>query len=209
MADEFSGIDVHTIFPVPLLISRIEGADELNRALKAEAVQRRVAESAVTASNRYGWHSERDLFDRAEPAHARLADTLRRFIDEANAKMIPDRPAGVAMKMDGWVNINPTNAFNAPHDHAGAFWSGTYYVEVPTASDSEDKMSGAIEFIDPRGSLGSSVNIETPFTRPRFTIRPAAGMLLLWPAYLKHWVHPNRAEGERTTVAFNAWFTRA
>lgn len=208
MPKEWRPIDVHTMFPVPLLISRVEGCEELNDALKAELVKRRPKEPSLSASNRYGWHSERDFFERAEPAHAELAAILRAFTEQANAKMAPDLPPGFAMKMEGWVNINPTHAFNAPHDHAGAFWSGTYYADVPVPDDSEDKLSGAIEFIDPRGSLGTSVKIETPMTKPRFTVRPGAGMILLWPAYLKHWVHPNNAAGERVTVSFNAWFAK-
>lgn len=209
MANGISAIDVHTMFPVPLLIARVEDCAALNRALHAEALQRRPNEPTIASSNQLGWHSDRDLFERTEPAHRQLATILRDFVAEAGARMIPDLPADLAMQMEGWINVNPTGAFNAPHDHAGAFWSGTYYALVPAPSDADDRMSGAIEFIDPRGSLGSSVKIETPFTRPRFTVRPAAGMLLLWPAYVKHWVHPNRAQGERVTVAFNAWFARS
>jgi hypothetical protein len=33
-------------------------------------------------------------------------------------------------------------------------------------------------------------------------------MLLLFPANLLHWVHPNLAADERVTVAFNARFNR-
>src|SRR5215203_938766 len=48
---------------------------------------------------------------------------------------------------------------------AGDFWSGTYYVHVPPADNPDDKYSGAIEFIDPRGSIGTNARVETPFTR--------------------------------------------
>ena len=46
-------------------------------------------------------------------------------------QVMPDLPADLIPSQDGWVNINPTGAMNAPHDHPGAFWSGVYYVQVP------------------------------------------------------------------------------
>ena len=202
-------IDVHTMFPVPLAMTRIDGAEALNAALAGEVAARRKAEPGIERSNRYGWHSAPDLFERKEPAHRELAAAIADFIAATNAKVLPGLPAGLSMRMDGWVNCNPTNAMNAPHDHAGAFWSGTYYAAVPLPEDADDTYSGAIEFIDPRGSLGSNALIETPLTKPKFTVRPGAGTLLLWPAYVKHWVHPNRAAGDRMTVSFNAWFAKA
>jgi len=75
-------------------------------------------------------------------------------------------------------------------------------------ADGDDKFSGAIEFIDPRGSIGTTANIGTTFTRPKFTIRPAAGTCLLWPSFVKHWVHPNRAKEDRVTIAFNSWYVK-
>ena len=123
--------------------------------------------------------------------------------------MMPKLPTDLAVACEGWVNINPTHALNSPHDHPGSFWSGTYYAQVPAPEREEDKMSGAIEFLDPRGSLGTSARIETPFTRTKFTLRPAAGTLLLWPGYVRHWVYPNMSREERFTVSFNAWFNRS
>ena len=208
MSDAFGPIDIHTMFPVPLLMARLDNSVALDARLLAEARIRRENEPGMDRSNRYGWHSEADFFSRKEPAHRELAKIIRTFIDQGCARTMPALPNKLTLNYDGWVNINPTHAMNAPHDHAGAFWSGTYYALVPLPDDPDDKVSGAIEFIDPRGSLGSSVQIETPFTKPKFSVRPGPGTLLLWPAYLKHWVHPNQASSDRMTVSFNAGFTR-
>ena len=208
MSDAFGPIDLHNMFPVPLLMARLADSASLDTRLFAEACVRRETEAGMDRSNRYGWHSKADFFSRKEPAHRELAGIVREFIDQSCGRSMPERPKRLRLKYDGWVNLNPTHAMNAPHDHAGAFWSGTYYALVPLPDDPEDKLSGAIEFIDPRGSLGSNVQIDTPFTKPKFTVRPAPGPLMLWPAYLKHWVHPNQASSDRLTVSFNAWFTR-
>ncbi|WP_240913933.1 TIGR02466 family protein [Sphingomonas sp. HDW15A] len=209
MVAQAGEIELINLFPVPLLMTQVENSDTLNGRLVAETLERRGRESGVERSNRYGWHSEADFFQRKEPAHAELAKRIRAFVEKATRQTMPKLPAELAVACEGWVNINPSHAFNAPHDHPGSFWSGTYYAQVPLPEREEDKMSGAIEFIDPRGSLGTSARIETPFTRGKFTLRPAAGTLLLWPGYLRHWVYPNMSTKERFTVSFNAWYNRS
>ena len=208
MGERFGSIDLHNMFPVPLLMARLSAPELLNQHFASEAAARRSSESGIDRSNRYGWHSRPDFFDRTETAHAELAATICAFVEQATKQTLNKLPADLTIRHEGWVNINPTHAMNAPHDHPGAFWSGTYYAAVPLPDSAEDKMSGAIEFIDPRGSLGSNARIETPFTRGKFTIRPKAGTLLLWPGYLRHWVYPNMAKEERLTVSFNAWFSK-
>jgi uncharacterized protein (TIGR02466 family) len=205
----FSEPDVRVIFPVPLVTMRLAGADALNARLLREIAKRQKTEPGIERSNRYGWHSAADLFQRKEPAHAELAREIDAMVAAATAKLIPDLPADLGARHDGWINVSPTHALNAPHDHPGVFWSGTYYIKVPAPSDAEDKLSGAIEFIDPRGSIGTNARMETPFTRSKFTVRPAEGTLLLWPSFVKHWVHPNASAEIRVTASFNSWFVRA
>jgi uncharacterized protein (TIGR02466 family) len=204
----FDEPEVRVLFPVPFVTIRLQGAETLNPRLLAEIAERRRAEPGVDRSNRYGWHSALDFFDRPEPAHSELAREIEAMVASVTAKLVPDAPAGLGTSHEGWVNVSPTNAMNSPHDHPGSFWSGTYYVHVPEADES-DRLSGAIEFIDPRGSIGSNAGLETPFTRGKFTARPAAGSCFIWPGFVRHWVHPNRSGEDRVSIAFNSRFTRA
>jgi uncharacterized protein (TIGR02466 family) len=197
------------LFPNPFLTVRLDDSERLNRDLLKEIDDRRLAEAGIKRSNQMGWHSATDFFARTEPAHAALATELAAIVAACTRKMMPDVPKDLTVRHEGWINLSPTYAMNAPHEHPGSFWSGTYYVKVPLPDDPIDKYSGAIEFIDPRGSLGTNWRIETPFTRSKFTVRPAAGTCLLWPSYLKHWVHPNRSSEDRVTIAFNSWFPRS
>ena len=201
----FEQTDIRPLFVSPLLTFRLADAEDLNRRLAQEILDRRDHEPGTRRSNRLGWHSAPDFFDRAEPAHAELAAHLTGAIQSATAQLAPEAGGGEA-QLDGWVNLSPPQAMNAPHDHAGAFWSGTYYVQLPPPDDAQDLQSGAIEFLDPRGPIGG---LETSLTRARFTARPVAGTCLLWPGYLRHWVHPNRSGGERISVAFNARLRRS
>jgi uncharacterized protein (TIGR02466 family) len=202
----FQQPDVRILFPNPFFTVRLDDSEELNRGLLKEIAKRRVSEPGITRSNRLGWHSALDLFERKEPAHARLSSEIKAIVAACTAKIDPNWPTGLTTKHEGWVNVSQPHALNTPHGHPGAFWSGTYYVQVPRPDDPTDKYSGAIEFIDPRGATGTSYRVDTPFTRGKFTARPAPGTLLLWPAFLTHWVHPNRSSEERVTVAFNSWF---
>jgi len=203
----FDEPEIRVLFPVPLVTVRIQGADELNARLLDEIAQRQTKEPGIDRSNRYGWHSALDFFDRTEPAHAELAAEIEAIVEAATAKLAPEKPAELEIAHEGWINVSPTHAMNAPHDHPGAFWSGTYYARVPE-TEPDDRLSGAIEFLDPRGSLGSSGRVETSFTRSKFTARPTAGTCFLWPGFLRHWVHPNRASEERVSIAFNSRFLR-
>jgi uncharacterized protein (TIGR02466 family) len=203
----FDEPEVRVLFPVPFVTIRLQDAETLNPRLLAEIEQRRKVEPGIDRSNRYGWHSALDLFDRREPAHAQLAREIDAMVSSVTAKLVPDAPAGIGTSHEGWVNVSPTNAMNSPHDHPGSFWSGTYYVHIPEADES-DRQSGAIEFLDPRGSIGSNAGLETPFTRGKFTARPAAGTCFIWPSFVRHWVHPNRSAEDRVSIAFNSRYTR-
>ncbi len=116
----FDEPEVRLLFPVPLLTVRLH-EDGLNARLIEEIMARRAIEAGIDRSNRHGWHSANDLFDRTEPAHRALAGELKAIATAANAKMIPDLPRDLAASQEGWVNINPPGAMNAPHDHPRRF----------------------------------------------------------------------------------------
>lgn len=195
------------VFPTPLVTFQVDEAEALNRDLLQEIAARRQAEAGETRSNRQGWHSAYDLFRRKEKAQARLAAIIRRAVEQVTRQLAPAAPLDkLEMECEGWININPPGAYNTPHDHPGFLWSGTYYVATPAGPQGSDS-SGRIEFFDPRSGLADSF-VKGPFTASKCSVGPTPGMLLLFPANLLHWVHPNLATDDRVTVAFNARFNR-
>ena len=50
----------------------------------------------MTRSNRYGWHSALDLFERTEPAHAQLTREIDAIVAACTAKMMPEVPPDLA-----------------------------------------------------------------------------------------------------------------
>lgn len=188
---------VDNIFPTPLFQFEVAGFAELNRALLKEVDKRRSAEKGMAKSNRRGWHSATDLFERAEPAQAQLAKVLVQMLAQATRQVAPDADmTGIEMVPEGWINVNQPGAFNAPHDHLGAFWSGCYYVSVPEGG-------GGIEFLSPHKPLQGLGAFRAPLTADKMHVRPKAGTVLIFPATLVHWVHPNDSKQDRVTIAFN------
>lgn len=191
---------------MPLLRFEVADADRLNRALLKEIAKRQASEGGISKSNRNGWHSDRDLFERKEPAQAALAQMILRMMAQATKQVAPDTDfTGVQLLADGWINVNPRGAYNAPHDHIGGFWSGVYYVRVPGKGEGQ---GGAIEFLAPHKPLPSMGFIIAPITAEKISVRPDPGTVLIFPASLVHWVHPNDSNEERVTIAFNGRFER-
>ena len=67
MAGDPEAIELINMFPVPLLM-QVDQCEDVNRRFVAEALARRSSEKGVDRSNRYGWHSNADFFQRKEPA---------------------------------------------------------------------------------------------------------------------------------------------
>lgn len=119
--------------------------------------------------------------------------------------------AGMAYSIDwslqGWPNINRLGDYHDPHNHPYAYLSGTYYVRVPDQStppsSRPDIRPGCITFYDPRGAVNMTAIKNDPQIEPEFTVSPKAGMILLWPSFLMHFVHPNLVERLRISISFN------
>jgi uncharacterized protein (TIGR02466 family) len=189
-------------FAVPIFTATINEPAALNARILEEARAMREQSPGVQRSNRNGWHSETDLFNRTEPGLKALCQFIVRSVNTVTRRMNPQFDFKAhAMRSNGWININPPGGYNAPHRHDGFQWSGCYYVNQPEV---EEGNSGMIEFISPcpGGAEQASLGI-APF-RQKYRTRPAPGELLIFPSNIMHWVFPNEAEGERVSIAFNA-----
>lgn len=109
--------------------------------------------------------------------------------------------------LQGWPNINRMGDYHDPHNHPHAYLSGTYYVRIPAQQPSlstrPDVRPGCITFYDPRGAVNMTAIRDDLQIEPEFTVSPRAGMILLWPSFLMHFVHPNLCEQLRISISFN------
>ena len=121
---------------------------------------------------------------------------------------------------NSWANVNSGNfASNMAHLHSGYHLSGVFYINVPQCdADSKgrkcDGNEGNIMFKDPRNRLFESNSLnKLNFTFGQFNqalkILPKNGDIILFPAWLHHWVMPSyNSEKERISIAFNINFAK-
>jgi uncharacterized protein (TIGR02466 family) len=192
------------LFASPLLRFALPQAAGLNALLLAEIAALQAASPGIAVSNRHGWHSALDFFRRPEPGCAALAAQLRAATAAATRQVAPGFDlAAHATQEEGWINVNGPGAYNAPHDHPGWAWSGTYYVAVPEGGPAH---AGLLEFLDPRTGANVFAPRGAACFLPKVQLRPRAGELVIFPAFLRHWVTPNETAAPRISVAFNARF---
>ena len=84
--------------------------------------------------------------------------------------------------------------------------SGTYYLKIPTLKEigsRKDSRQNQITFYDPRSTTNMGAIKNDPYIEPEYSVMPEPGLLMIWPAFLNHFVHPNLSKQTRISVSFN------
>jgi uncharacterized protein (TIGR02466 family) len=145
-------------------------------------------------TNRGGWNST-DHAVLHQSVFADLHQTVRDYCQQAFAEMGQGSPA---FTLQSWINIHDRGGFNFQHMHEGALLSGTFYLQVPPGS-------GVLVFKDPRPGVqntyarGNGANAYKDIQ-----LRPSAGLLVLFPNWLEHFVEPHESDVPRICIPFNA-----
>lgn len=108
--------------------------------------------------------------------------------------------------IQAWPNINRRGDYHNVHNHPHSYLSGTYYVTLPSQYDNtlrNDTNPGAISFYDPRAQANMLAIRGDAQVDAEYRVMPTAGMLLLWPSFLHHFVHPNLSDELRVSISFN------
>ena len=74
---------------------------------------------------------------------------------------------------------------------------------IPEADSPDQPLSGVLEFLDPRAGVEAVTAPGDPYGEP-FRVRPQAGLLVVFPSWLYHWVHPYAGQTPRIAISFNA-----
>jgi uncharacterized protein (TIGR02466 family) len=113
----------------------------------------------------------------------------------------------IRWSLHAWANVNRFGDYHDYHNHPHAYLSGTYYVRVPDTHEKletrNDVRPGRLTLYDPRACANMSAIKGDPYIEPEYTIEPSAGLILLWPAFVNHFVHPNLSKQARISVSFN------
>ena len=95
----------------------------------------------------------------------------------------------------GWSNLLHPGDWQKPHIHPteANLASGVYYVKVPPTKPP----AGCIEFINPHPE-----SVHHGFGTTRMIV-PREGLMLLFPPFYFHFVHPFKGDQERGIIAFD------
>jgi len=201
-------VQLRTYFPTPVAVATLTGSATLNAALKRAILERAQAHPSVQHSNLGGWQSSWDFASWGGSA----GDTVLRTAAALASRMTSDRqgrPTDIKWRVNAWANINRAGHGNEFHTHPGCYWSGTYYVDDGGIGE-DAALGGEFEMQDPRGVAPAMYAPMLCFATPggrsagaSELIRPKAGTMVMFPAWLLHQVRPYRGGAERISIAFN------
>jgi uncharacterized protein (TIGR02466 family) len=195
------------LFGTPIIIDDLPDSASLNTALSTTILAREKSHPGTQHSNLGGWQSDWEMDRWGGVAAIKLLAIGR---NTAN-KVTTDRQGksvSISWRANMWANINRSGHGNEFHSHPGSFWSAVYYVD-DGGIETDPTLGGELEFMDPRGpgpamyapqlaygSAGLSVGANE-------VVRPKAGRLVMFPAWLLHQVRPYWGSRQRISIAFN------
>jgi len=97
--------------------------------------------------------------------------------------------------------MNRAGDYNCLHNHPQQHLAAVYYVKA-SLPDSQGAPDGLLELRDPRPAAGFCGH-PTLFSADPMRIAPEAGMLVMFPAWIDHMVHPHHGPEERISLAIN------
>ncbi len=182
------------LFPTRVVTFTVEAAPQ-GAAIRALVLERSRTVPSVSRGERTGWQSGDDFFHWSAETRA-LGKLVADAVMGAHEAELPE------ISLFGWANLFTRGVYFSPHRHADAAWSGVYYVD---AGDSGGDAGGQLVLGDPRAGAGMVIGDSNRFDSPSsIEITPRTGELLIFPAWLVHWVTPYQSDAPRISVSFNA-----
>lgn len=194
-------------YPIPVLTRQYEGVDDLNRRLfvEIETMEREYRETPrnavrsgeISTQGGYQTSNRENLFVRdAPPITNFVEELLTPAIEEYLGELFGDQAQNLTPWPVGWANLLDAGDWQGPHNHPTPdnVASGVYYVRLP---DDRPNPEGRIEFLNPISN--SIYHGYSPSRR----IHPREGMMLMFPPYYTHYVHPFKGRDRRAIIAFD------
>jgi uncharacterized protein (TIGR02466 family) len=197
------GSGVNLVFATPILIRKMPNAETMNAGLRKAVLEAEAADAGSRGSNVGGWQSAPNFLDWPIPE----IGPFKQWINDAIVHMA-SLPSGNVQRVEStaaaWVNLSRDGSYNRVHNHGDVHWSCVYYVDCGMPEPGRP-MNGNIELRDPRP--GATLIGEQRY--PGYTfghglmVDPQPGLLLTFPGWVEHFVHPFFGKGERISIAVN------
>jgi uncharacterized protein (TIGR02466 family) len=197
-------MDRFSLFATPLFVYDVLDVEDMNCELGERLRAEAQASPGVRRANVGGWHSPPDLALRPDPCYRAMMKMIVDHVGATHSKIVstmglaPSPPWGFAAQ--AWAMVMRNGDYTIAHDHGESHWSTSYYVDAGDADLDRTPDSGALAVLDPRRGGRPIPRLESGST---FTIRPRTGMLVVFPGWLQHYVHPYRGSRPRIAIACN------
>lgn len=187
----------YELFPTRIWQARMPNlAPHLQSWIASALAQRAAHPSPAGRTNRSGWNSE-DMAVLDQPGLAPLQQAVQAACTSALSEM-GEMGLHERFRLQAWINIHDRGGFNFLHVHEGSLLSGSFYLKVPPGS-------GKLVFRDPRpGVVHGQIKGALPNGYSDVQLMPEAGLLVLFPCWLEHYVEPHEGDEPRIAIAFNA-----
>jgi uncharacterized protein (TIGR02466 family) len=142
--------------------------------------------------------AERPLAALQREIEAAVADYMAETV-AASPSLFPAPPE--TRRLHGWGVVLRSSGHQTAHFHPAGVVSGVYYVRIPAVVRSgEAGDAGCIKFGVPEpGHAGP----QAAPTRLTTSVRPAEGLMILFPSYFWHQTIPFESTEERVCIAFD------
>lgn len=211
---------LHGLWPTPIGVHRLPGADELNPLLvRVFGALRTQLDGGVP---RPFFASSDDLLQRIRLPEWQVfvrfvVESLRDTVTQANRSAWPAEGAAqglpLQLSIDGmWFQVSNRCAFHDVHTHGNCSWSAVYCVQVDpeprrVQHPTYGAANGVTRFFGPHFERlgGAHVDLGNAYLQPpHVDVAPVPGQLVLFPAWLAHQALPYDGELDRVIVSFNA-----
>jgi uncharacterized protein (TIGR02466 family) len=205
-------------FAVPMVETRLEPCEALNRELEALFLARETDEYRNPTPSHIAqqelFESRFNLFRWSE----KCIQELRRFMLDTVARSVlalttltPADLARLQFQNHTWFHITRHGGSFVAHNHPMASWSAVYCVRAGE-EPADHPTSGRLRFFDPRAGANAYVDPANESLKPPYRVRGMEfrlreGQIFVFPSYLFHEVTPFYGRDTRITVATNCWFS--
>ena len=200
----------HQFFPTPLIsdtLQSAEGMRVLRDAVEKEQVRDGKGESI---SNIGGWHSNTQMLDWGGEAARALALKAMQLADANTLDAKSPGESRFTWHPEMWANVSTKGDANQYHFHPGSYWSAVAYLDDGYEGDSDPKLGGELQLLDPRMPMIRMGAPDLRFRQPdgsamqnEILIRPQTGLIVLFPSWLQHSVRAFHGSGNRISIAIN------
>lgn len=193
-------------FPITVLSRRHHDTGALNDKLfdwlkdmarqYGDTGENAARDAAISTRGGYQTSKRTNIFQSQRPELRQLRDRyILPAVHHYMQTVFGSQSRSVNPAVVGWANLLASGNWQGPHMHPteSNLASGVYYVRMPELKPPE----GCIEFLNPH-----PISVHHGFT-PSRRIVPEEGLLLLFPPFYLHYVHPFVSEQERAIIAFD------